>query len=420
MGQRTEIFKGTLDLITAVKSVLIVPCAAAVFALVAAPQVVAQDLEVRVAPGDVIYANENNRRLGIYDIMVQTISVTNRSESPVTIGEVLLEVEEEGDVILSDRLLAANYQRVWEAFYPYYSDPETQKADDTLVLFSEALPPGVTVSPSLTLEPNTAILIRNRLLALSGYILPDAVRVSVTGKNAAGDVVRGTTRVRVERYESTNTFIFPLRGRWYVSSSSSIRSHHRARPAHEFALDLMKIGADGKSFRGDGSTPSDYYAFGEDVLAIADGTVIAVEAEIPETEMPKPGESRGDFARRVLGAMWEADPTGRVAGGNYVVIEHPGGEYSVYVHLQHKSVTVRLGDQVSQEQVIGQVGISGDGFEPHLHFSVTDTPDMNYGHGLPVTFTNVKPVGFSSTLDMTPDRLYLTGEFIETDGVGGR
>ena len=373
----------------------------------------AQGLEIRIAPSDVIYVNQNNRRTGIYDIMVQTISVINNSDRPVTLEEILIELVEEGDVILTDRLLAENYEAVWKAFYPYYSDPEKQKSDNTLVLFSEALPEGVTISPTLTLGPNTAILVRNRLLALSGYFLPDTVRVSATVADAAGKPVTAETSLPVVNYEAKNEFIFPLAGRWYVSSSSSIRSHHRARPAHEFALDLMKIGDGGRSFRTDGSSPEDYYAFGEDVLAIADGTVIAAEKEIPETEMPRPGEARGDFARRVLGAMWDKDPTGRIAGGNYVVIEHQGAEYSVYVHMRHNSVTVAPGDKVKQGQVIGQVGISGDGFEPHLHFSVTNTPDMNYGHGLPVRFTNVNPVGFSSTIDMNASRLFLTGEFVD-------
>lgn len=373
----------------------------------------APDVEVRVAPADVIYANENNRRVGIYDIMVQTISVINHFDRALSLDEILIEAVEEGDVILTDRLLAENYEAVWKAFYPYFSDPETQKSEDTLFLFSQALPEDVTVSPTLSLEPNTAILVRSRLLATSGYILPDRVRVTATLSDMEGNSTTATASLPVVKYENKNAYIFPLKGRWYVSSSSSVRSHHRVRPAHEFALDLMKIGDGGKSFRTDGSRPENYYAFGEDVLAIADGAVVAAENDIPETDMPKPGESRGDFAQRVLGAMWEKDPTGRVAGGNYVVIEHANEEYSIYVHMRHGSVKVSPGDKVKQGEVIGQVGISGDGFEPHLHFSVTDTPDMNYGHGLPVTFTNVRPVGFSSTLDMKAERLFLTGEFVD-------
>ncbi len=176
----------------------------------------------------------------------------------------------------------------------------------------------------------------------------------------------------------------------------------------------MKIGSDGKSFRSDGSFPADYFAYGEPVYAVADGKVIAVEGEIPDTEMPKPGELCNEFARRVLGAMWDEDPSGRIAGGNFVVIEHSGGEYSNYVHLGPGSVNVKIDELIQQGQQIGRVGISGDGFEPHMHFSVSDTPEMNYGHGLPVTFTNVEPIGLSSTLDMTSERLYFSGEFVRT------
>jgi len=371
-------------------------------------------LTVRIAPSDVIYTSENNRRIGIYDLMVQTIAVINETDETLTLLELVINAEKKGDVILTDRLIARNYVPVWDAFYPYWSTPKTQTADDTLVLFSQALPKGIVLSPTLDLKPGTAVIVRNRLLAFSGYVIPDRVEVRVLAHTAEGEEVTAVSSIPVQKYIAHNKFRFPLAGRWYVSSSSSIRSHHRARPAHEFALDLMRIGKDGKSHSTDGSFPSDYLAYGEPVYAIADGTVIAAESTIPDTEMPKPGESRSDFARRVLGAMWEKDPSGRVAGGNYVVIRHAGDEYSNYVHLRPGSITVSVGDQVSQGTKIGQIGISGDGFEPHLHFSVSDTPEMNYGHGLPVNFTNVEPVGFSSTLDMSGERLYFSGEFVQT------
>jgi murein DD-endopeptidase MepM/ murein hydrolase activator NlpD len=130
--------------------------------------------------------------------------------------------------------------------------------------------------------------------------------------------------------------------------------------------------------------------------------------------MPRRGESRRDFAVRVLDAMWKKDPTGRIAEGNLVIIEHAGGEHSVCVHLKQGSVRVKAGDTVEQGQVLGQVGISGDGFQPHLHFQVNDGPNPQFSRGLPVIFTNVRPGPFSSTIDMKEDRLYMAGEFVET------
>jgi len=85
---------------------------------------------------------------------------------------------------------------------------------------------------------------------------------------------------------------------------------------------------------------------------------------------------------------------------------------AVHVHLRQRSVKVRTGDSVVLGQKIEEVGISGDGLESHLHFSVTDGPDMNYSQGLPAQFINVSPVGFSSTIDTRKARLFLTGEFV--------
>ena len=48
----------------------------------------------------------------------------------------------------------------------------------------------------------------------------------------------------------------------------------------------------------------------EAILAVADGTVVTAVDGIPETEMPRPGESREEFANRVLRQMWIDDPTG--------------------------------------------------------------------------------------------------------------
>jgi len=58
--------------------------------------------------------------------------------------------------------------------------------------------------------------------------------------------------------------------------------------------------------------------------------------------------------------------------GNYVIIQHSDGNYTLYAHLSYNSVTVTAGDSVEQGQVIGKMGSSGYSTGPHLHFEVRE------------------------------------------------
>ena len=55
---------------------------------------------------------------------------------------------------------------------------------------------------------------------------------------------------------------------------------------------------------------------------------------------------------------------------NFIVVQHPQGEYSRYDHLAYKSAKVRIGQQVQAGQPIARTGVTGFTFIPHLHFHV--------------------------------------------------
>ncbi|MDQ3948046.1 MAG: M23 family metallopeptidase [Thermoproteota archaeon] len=55
---------------------------------------------------------------------------------------------------------------------------------------------------------------------------------------------------------------------------------------------------------------------------------------------------------------------------NFIVIQHPNGEYSRYDHLAHGSAVVRTGQYIKRGQVIARVGMTGFTYLPHLHFQV--------------------------------------------------
>ncbi len=54
--------------------------------------------------------------------------------------------------------------------------------------------------------------------------------------------------------------------------------------------------------------------------------------------------------------------------GNTVIVDHGGGYYSVYGHLQ--KVAASVGDRISSRETIAEVGQSGDVVRPMLHFEL--------------------------------------------------
>ena len=60
--------------------------------------------------------------------------------------------------------------------------------------------------------------------------------------------------------------------------------------------------------------------------------------------------------------------------GNYIIIMHNNGLFTLYAHGQDGSRTVSVGDTVRQGQQIMRVGTTGNSTGPHLHFEVRTSP----------------------------------------------
>lgn len=61
--------------------------------------------------------------------------------------------------------------------------------------------------------------------------------------------------------------------------------------------------------------------------------------------------------------------------GNYIVIEHSNGMQTLYAHLS--SVEISAGSKVSQGDLIGKMGSSGNSTGSHLHFEILGTRNWN-------------------------------------------
>ncbi|MEE4659838.1 MAG: peptidoglycan DD-metalloendopeptidase family protein [Halieaceae bacterium] len=93
------------------------------------------------------------------------------------------------------------------------------------------------------------------------------------------------------------------------------------------------------------------------------------------------------------------------ANGNYVVLQHGEAYTTKYLHL-HKR-TVRKGDRVAQNQVIGTVGSTGAATGPHLHYEFL----VNGVHRNPRTVHKSLPKAKSLAAEEMPRFLAQTQSF---------
>jgi murein DD-endopeptidase MepM/ murein hydrolase activator NlpD len=175
---------------------------------------------------------------------------------------------------------------------------------------------------------------------------------------------------------------------WSPDNNPSLHSHHRmglwvvdgsARISRRYAIDWKKYDSRGNAYAGDARDVRSYYAYGQKVLAVADGRVVAARDGFPDN-IPKT-EAGFEPALPVTLAT---------VGGNQVVIALGNGQFAAYYHLQPGSVRVKAGDRVSRGQLLARVGNSGDARWPHLHFQVTDRPDVMASEGLPHLFDSYR------------------------------
>ncbi|MCI0412997.1 M23 family metallopeptidase [bacterium] len=159
----------------------------------------------------------------------------------------------------------------------------------------------------------------------------------------------------------------------------------RARIPARFAIDWILLDSDSKHARGDDSKVANWYGYGVEVLAVADGIVVSAFDEI--TEAPLIGNSQGPIALEN-------------ASGNFVTLDLGNGKYAFYEHLKYGSIKVKTGDHVKSGQVIGLLGNSGSSSSgPHLHFHVSDANSTLAAEGEPFEFKQFEVVSAFDSIE---------------------
>lgn len=207
----------------------------------------------------------------------------------------------------------------------------------------------------------------------------DSAVLRLTVADAQGNRSEQMLGIPVRYYQQKTALIVPFRGHGIVGQDWITSGGHGGY-SNAFAIDLD--GLDQKD--GELSAANELAAdagYGRDILAPAAGTVSYARNDVPENLHP--GQEPDDNYYRPL-----HDPVMAYAG-NCVIIDHGNSEYSVMMHLQPGSVTVKAGDRVAAGQVIGKLGNSGDAFGPHVHYQLQSGPQLFRDPSLPFRFQNI-------------------------------
>lgn len=225
------------------------------------------------------------------------------------------------------------------------------------------------------------------------------VRISVAGYDYQTQAaVSASLETKLVYHSQRATLRLPFAdGAWWAITGNDWTSMHKADPVSwPFAYDFVRLGENGGTFVNDGLRNEDHYAFGQPVLAPADGKIVSVRNDMPDQP---PGQ--------LLDAALLAGDAARMAG-NSVVIGHGHGEFSYLAHLQAGSVQVKPGQVVKKGRLLGRVGNSGYSPGPHLHYHFQDGPNLFVDRGLPVQFSDFFAVGDRVEQATIPSRLIVS------------
>ncbi len=203
----------------------------------------------------------------------------------------------------------------------------------------------------------------------------------------------------------------PLSGKGWVAGngccevtgahrSSSLTCNGGIYIAQRFAIDWMQLDADGRLVHGDPSDVHNYPSYGNEVLAVADGTVV-------DTLNTLDDQTPGQLPDPKTITLENVD-------GNHVVIDLGSEIFAFYAHLQKGSVKVAPGEKVKRGQVIGLLGNTGNTSAPHLHFHLMDSRSVLCSTGIPYVLDSFALAG------QVPEKEFAAATGIEGDWSKGR
>lgn len=163
----------------------------------------------------------------------------------------------------------------------------------------------------------------------------------------------------------------PFKGEWYVvwGGDTKEQNYHIVNQAQKNAFDFVIMGNQGKTYKSEGKSNEDYYAFNQPIQSPCNAEVVMVVDGVKDNI---PGNLNPYFAT-----------------GNTVVLKTRNEEFIILAHFKRHSIVVKEGDKVALGDLLGYCGNSGNSSEPHLHMHIQNVENMNIATGVKAYFDKI-------------------------------
>lgn len=253
---------------------------------------------------------------------------------------------------------------------------------------------GLETIPEPTLEPNSARIFYNPFPIVPSDVKPARVKVRVQLFEPPEPRQENLTLVTTQEFTApvvareTPRLTMPIKGRIQVWDGHDLTSHHRRRNyahaafrpygitaiASRYSYDFVVVDEQNRRKTGEGEANESNFTFGVPVYAPYAGKVVELEGNEADDKTFDEKKARTNANTNF---------------GNYIIIDHGDGLFSVLGHLKKGSLKVKLGARVKEGQHLASAGASGSSLFAHLHYQLMDGQNTATAEGVPSYFKDI-------------------------------
>ncbi len=146
----------------------------------------------------------------------------------------------------------------------------------------------------------------------------------------------------------------PFMGVWSVTQAHNGKYTHKDSWQHAWDFEIKD--SKGKTYTASGTDLQDYHCYGKKIVAPASGYIVDIQDNVTDNKIGEINTKQN----------W----------GNSLVLKMSDYLFVQLSHLKPSSISVRIGDYVTEGQLLAEVGNSGHSPYPHLHFQFQAYPNI--------------------------------------------